>query len=428
MNHNEALLHYVWKHKLFTPTDLSTTDGHPIEVIDPGMHNTDAGPDFFNAKIRIDDKIWAGNVEIHLRADDWKKHKHHIDKAYNSVVLHVVKFTEGETRNEKGERIPQCQLIVPEHIQNSATYLLHNDCRVACRHFLPMIPSIHINSFLYRLGMERLERKMNDVLKHFDRFNGSWDDIFYVVLTRNFGFGLNSDAFERLALSLPFNCIQKHSDNLLQVEALIFGQAGLLEDTIPGDAYYQQLQQEYAFLKNKYLLKPLDSFLFKNMRVRPQAFPMVRLAQLAALLQQSTRLLSFVTGQENDQKLRLLFQAEPSQYWHTHYMFGKETKKSLKLLGDTSINVLLINTVAPILFTYGRKTGAEKYGERAITLLESIKPESNSIVNEFRLAGISPKNAFDSQAIIQLRKEYCDKRKCLFCRIGHALLSKNNNE
>ncbi|MDR0333493.1 MAG: DUF2851 family protein [Dysgonamonadaceae bacterium] len=424
MTHNESLLHYVWKHKLYNPTSLSTSDGNSIEIIDPGIHNTDAGPDFFNAKIKIDDKVWAGNVEIHRDANDWKKHKHHIDKAYNSVILHVVENANKETVNEKGEYVPQCQLIVSDHVRENATYLLHSDSRVACRNHLPNIPPLIVNSFLSVLSLERLERKTDDIFAHLERFNNSWDEAFYVMLTRNFGFGLNSDAFERLALSLSYKYIQKHSDSLYQVEALIFGQAGLLEDNISNDDYYVQLQQEYRFLKNKYLLKNLDGFLFKNMRVRPQSFPLVRLAQLAALLQKSGRLFSVMLEKEDFQGLRLHFQAEPSEYWQTHYTFGKESKKSVKLLGDTSLNMLLINTIAPILFAYGKKTASEKYCDRAIHILESIKPESNSIVNEFKYSGINPKHAFDTQAIIQLRKEYCDKRKCLYCRIGHALLSR----
>ena len=423
MTHNESLLHYVWKHKLYVSANLQTTDGAPIEVIDSGIQNTDAGPDFFNAKIKIGDKIWAGNIEIHRQANEWEKHKHHTDKAYNSVILHVVENANEETKNEKGEQIPQCQLVVPENIRENAAYLLQNDNRMACQNFLPSIPPLFINSFLSTLSIERLERKTDDISAHLERFNNSWDETFYVMLMRNFGFGLNSEAFERLALSLPFNYIQKHSDSLFQVEALIFGQAGLLEEHIPHDNYYVKLQQEYAFLKNKYLLKNLDGFLFKNMRVRPQAFPLIRLAQLAALLQKSGRLFSVMLEKEDFQALRLHFQAEPSEYWQTHYVFGKESKKSVKLLGDASINTLLINTISPILFAYGKKTASSTYCERAIHILESIKPESNSIVNEFRHSGINPKHAFDTQAIIQLRKEYCDKRKCLYCRIGHALLS-----
>ena len=427
MTHNEELLQYVWKHKRYNTAHLTTTDGIPIEVIDAGLHNTDAGPDFFNAKVKIGDKTWAGNIEIHLRADDWEKHRHHTNKAYNSVILHVVETANKEIFNERGERIPQLQLVIPDHVRNNAAYLLHSDSRVACRHMLPLIPPLFINSFLSTLSLERLERKTSDIFTHLERFNHSWDETFYVMLSRNFGFGLNSDAFEQLALSLPFNYIQKHSNSLFQVEALLFGQAGLLEDNIPHDKYYRLLQHEYAFLKSKYVLKNIDGYLFKNMSVRPQAFPQVRLAQLAALLQKSGRLFSVVLEKEDYQALRLHFQAEPSAYWQTHYTLGKESKKSIKLLGDTSLNTLLINTVAPILFAYGKKMGSEKHCERAIHILESVKPESNSIVNEFRHAGINPKHAFDTQAIIQLRKEYCDKRKCLYCRIGHALLSRKTD-
>jgi len=244
-----------------------------------------------------------------------------------------------------------------------------------------------------------------------------------VILTRNFGFGLNSDEFERLALSLPFSYIQKHSDDLFQVEALMFGQAGMLEDKTVIDEYYTQLQEEYGFLKAKYSLKNIDGFLFKKLRVRPQSFPQVRIAQLAAILQKSGRLFSTILEKEDYHQFLSHFRTEPSAYWQHHYSFGKESGKSSKKLGFPSLNTLLVNTVAPILFAYGKKTSTEKYGDRAVRILESVKPERNAIVNEFEEAGLIPKNAFDTQALIQLRKEYCDKRKCLYCRIGYSILS-----
>ena len=424
MTHNEQLLHYVWKYRLYDQTNLQTTDGKTIEIIDPGIHNTDAGPDFFNAKIKIDDKVWAGNVEIHQLSDDWNKHGHHIDKNYNSVILHVVGTVKNEVKNQKGLPVPQMKLTVPDNVKDNAEYLLNSASTIPCKNQLPEIEKKIVNSWLSVLGIERLERKTNDIFAHLARFNNSWDQSFYVLLARNYGFGLNSDEFERLALSLPFNYIQRHGDSLFQVEALLFGQAGMLQDESILDDYYLQLRKEYEFLRHKYQLKPIDGFLFKKLRVRPNAFPQVRIAQLAALLQQSGRLFSSILEKEDYKQLRLHFQAETSAYWQTHYSFGKESKKSDKYLGDSSLNILLINTVAPILFAYGRKTDQEKFCDRALHIMESINPERNAIVAEFRSAGISPANAFDSQALIQLRKEYCDKRKCLYCRIGYRILAK----
>jgi len=423
MTYKEQLLHYVWKCRLFPPHSLETVDGHKIEVIDPGIHNSDAGPDFFNAKIKIGDKLWAGNVEIHHTSADWVKHGHHIDRAYNSVILHLSEKVTREVVNEKGQQIPQCELVIPETIRKNADYLLYSDTPLPCKNELSSLPGVIIRSTLTLLSLERLERKMNDIFRHLERFGNSWDEVCYVLLTRNFGFGLNGDAFEGVALSLPFNYIQKQSDNLFQVEALLFGQAGMLEDATLKDDYYVRLQKEYLFLKSKYSLKNREGFLNKKMRVRPRSSPHLRIAQLAALLQKSGRLFSSIIEKEEYDQLRTLFQTEPSLYWQTHYSFGQKSPKEGKQLGEGSLNTILINTVTPLLFAYGRKSATDLYCERAIRLLESTKPERNSIVAEFSAAGVNPLNASDSQALIQLRKEYCDKRKCLYCRIGHTILS-----
>ncbi|WP_298653846.1 DUF2851 family protein [uncultured Proteiniphilum sp.] len=470
MPYKEELLHYVWKFRLYPSGPLETLDGQKVEVIDPGMHNPHAGPDFFNAKIRIGDKVWAGDVEIHRSSDEWERHGHHTDKAYNSVILHLSERVNRTVVNEKGQQIPQCELIVPGEVRKNAAYLIHSNGPVPCKDHLSSLSAPFIHSFLGALSIERLERKTNDIYIYLDRFCQSWEEALYVLLTRNFGFGLNADAFERLALSLPFNYIRRHGDSLFQVEALLFGQAGLLEEEdardvsggqevrkdgktggsqevqasrgigktketaetqktaeIPRmeDDYFLQLQSEYRFLKNKYSLTPLENYLFKRMRVRPPSFPEMRIAQLAALLQSSGRLFSMVLEREGIDEWMSLFHASPSVYWHTHYSFGKRSPEAAGQLGSASRQILLINTVAPMLFAYGKKTAAEIYCDRAIHLLESLKPEKNVIVSEFRKAGVIPRNAFDTQALIQLRKAYCDPRKCLFCRIGHTLLSRS---
>lgn len=423
MTDKEELLHYAWKFKLYRAESLKTTDGEPVEVIDAGIHNTDAGPDFFNAKIKIGDKVWAGNVEIHRSSDEWEKHRHHTDKAYNSVVLHVVENANKEIMNEKRQRIPQLVLSIPDNVRQNAEFLLRSVSNIPCKNHLSSIPKRLINSWLSVLSLERLERKTNDIFAHMERFNNSWDETFYVMLCRNFGFGLNSDEFERLALSLPYSYVQKHSNDLFQLEALFFGQAGMLEDDIADD-YFQRLKKEYVFLRTKYSLKNLDSFLFKKLRVRPQSFPQIRIAQLAALFHASGRMFSTILEKEDYNAIRLHFHVNASEYWQTHYTFGKQSKKRSKYPGDASLNIILINTVAPILFAYGKKIDVEKYCDRAIHILESMKPERNSIVNEFKENGILPNHAFDSQALIQLRKEYCDKRKCLYCKIGYQILSR----
>jgi hypothetical protein len=425
MSYKEELLHYIWKFGLYPSGSLETTDGKRIEVIDPGMNQLNAGPDFFNAKIKIDDRLWAGDVEIHHSSDEWERHGHHADKAYNSVILHLSERVNKAVVNEKGQLVPQCALPVPEKILKNADYLIHSNSSLPCQDSLSLLPAEFIRLFLGALTIERLERKINDIYAHLGRFRQSWDEVFYVLLTRNFGFGLNSDAFERLALSLPLSYIRRHGDNLFQVEALLFGQAGLLdaEPKQTGDEYFLQLQKEYRFLRSKYSLRPLESYLFKRMRVRPRSFPEMRIAQLAALLQSSGRLFSGILEQEDTGGWMSLFRVSPSVYWHTHYFFGERSPESNGQLGSASRQILLINTVAPMLFAYGRETDTGSYCDKAVQLLESLNPERNTIVSDFRDAGVIARNASDTQALIQLRRAYCDPRKCLFCRIGHALLS-----
>ena len=423
MDYPEQLLHYIWKYKLYTNSLFISSDGDEIEIIDTGILNTHAGPDFFNAKIKVDNKTWAGNIEIHKTSSDWERHKHHTDPAYNSIILHVVQKIDCDVYNQQNRKIPQIEIDIPTKVASNYSQLLSSSFTIPCTNKLEGIPKIHLNNWLYALLVERLERKTNDIYTLLDKFNNSWDETFYVLLTRNFGFGLNSDVFERLALSLPYFYIQKHSDSIFQVEALLFGQAGLLEDDTLLDDYFLQLKKEYHFLRKKYTLNNLDGFLFKSLRVRPQGFPQVRIAQLAAVLQQSKRLFSHILDKEDENLLRLFFHINASEYWQTHYTFDKPSKKRTKYLGDTSINVILINTVVPILFAYGKKNDIEKYCTRALRILEDLKPERNSLVTEFMKYGVKPLNAADTQALIQLRKEYCEQHKCLYCKIGYQILS-----
>ncbi|MBF6597452.1 MAG: DUF2851 family protein [Fermentimonas sp.] len=425
MLNSEQLLHFIWKNRLYNTDSLKTENGEMIEVLEPGLYNENAGPDFFNSKIRAKGKVWAGNVEIHRASSDWVRHGHHKDKAYNSVILHLAESIDTEIVNEGGRIVPQCRVVVPEHLSNNAEYLINSKYSLPCQNFLSSIPKLKINGWLSFLTLDRLERKANDINNHLNRFNNSWDEVFYVILSRNYGFGLNSEEFERLALSLPYKYILKHSDSLFQVEALMFGQAGLLEEVIEED-YYMRLKNEYKFLKTKYKLKGIEGYVFKKMRVRPVSFPVIRIAQLAALLQKSGRLFSTILKMKDYRELFNYLQTEPSDYWQSHYSFGKSSAKNKKMPGVASLEVIVINTIVPMLFAYGKKSGNEEYCTRAIDILETIKPENNIIIREFIAAGITPANAADSQAIIQLKREYCEKRKCLYCRYGHSLLSVDN--
>lgn len=436
MLNSEQLLHYIWRNKLYNTESLITKEGMDVEVIDPGIQNVNAGPDFFNSKIKFEDKVWAGNVEIHNASSDWVRHGHHKDKSYNTVILHIAEVIDMEIVNEKGQIVPQCQIEVSNKLKGSAEYLVNSKCNLPCKNFLTTIPSVKINAWLTNLALERLERKSEDINRHLERFNNSWDEVFYVTLSRNFGFGINSDEFERLALSLPFKYILKHSDSLFQIEALMFGQAGLLEKPAEDvldkrndgiDEYYVRLQNEYKFLKSKYKLKNFDGYLLKKMRIRPSSFPELRIAQLAALLQKSGRLFSTILGINDYKEYIAYFQTSTSDYWESHHSFCKISVKNKKVLGAASLDVIVINTIVPVLFAYGKYIGNEEYCLKAIAILENIRPERNSIVREFVSAGININNAVDSQALIQLRREYCEKRKCLYCRVGYSILSSDKH-
>lgn len=422
----ETLLHYVWKHKLYVSDAFQTTDGTPLEIIDTGIYNSDAGPDFFNTKIKLGNQLWVGNIEIHTRSSDWYKHRHHTNKAYNSVILHVVASADEQTiRDESGRVIPQWIMKIPSSVQENYFSLMNKTDTIPCLGRISEIPEIYLTDWKNALLTERLERKTNQILQLLDDYQADWNEVFYIVLARNFGFGINNDAFERLAKSLPLKYLLKHYDSEVQTEALWLGQAGLLEnDDIPDD-YYLLLQQEYRFLSHKYDLQPLEPHLFKSLRIRPNNFPYIKIVQLAGYIGRKQSLFSQLLETEGLKNFQALFYADVNAYWETHYHFGKTSVARKKRLGLSALNILLINTVVPVLFAYGGKNKQEIFTERAIQLLEAIPAEENHIVHTFKRAGISVLHAGDSQALIQLKKEYCEPKKCIYCRIGNKLLRKN---
>lgn len=418
----EDILHYVWQYKLYD-LPLRTSDGNILEVIDTGIPNRNGGADFSNAKIKIGEEMWVGDVEIHISSNDWTKHKHHTNKAYNSVILHVVNKITDQTLNADDRIVPQCCITYPKSIDDNFSFLIHSNIDIPCANSISLLDNFHLQSWLNTLLIERLERKANDIDQLLSRVEGSWEDVFYVLLSRNFGFGLNSDSFQRLALSLPLKYLRKQGDNLIQLEALLLGQAGLLDTEHPKDDYQRLLASEYQFLNRKYELKSLDKEIFKNMRARPSTSPQLRLAQLATLLHNSQALFSKILNKKDIGQLRLIFHVNASEYWQTHYSFGNTSPRKSKYIGDGSLDIILINTVVPILFAYGKHTADEELCERALSFLENIKSENNTITKSFAKWGLPLNNACDSQAHIQLKREYCEKRKCLYCRIGHRLLS-----
>ncbi len=421
----EKLMHYVWQHKLWTGADMTTVDGRRLRVIDPGLHNTDAGPDFFNAKIIIGDRLWCGNVEIHVRASDWMRHNHHNDPAYDSVILHVVAVDDMRIRRSDGHEIDQTVMnCAPDFSRRYAELV---DCggadRLSCAGELQSVPSIYISDWLTSLGYERLNDKSDRIAALVERFNGSWADALYVTLARALGFGVNSDAFERLALATPLHCLMRHRDSQVTVEGTLFGQAGFLDNPPDTSHYVQRMQQEYEFMCSKFGLQRPQSLGWRMARMRPNNFPHRRIATLAALITGGFRIGADIFSVTGEADARSLFDISLTGYWSRRYNFTAESSPTVKALSQDSVTVLIINVVAPMLYAYGLAYGDTAMRERAVALLHSLAAERNSVVRLCQDAGMTCDNAFTSQAMIQLRRAYCEPRKCLYCRIGHRLLA-----
>lgn len=420
----EQLLHYVWKHKIFPLKELKTTTGQQVEVIDTGLANTDAGPGFFNAKLKLDGVLWIGNIEIHERSSDWFKHGHHADTGYNSVILHIASEIDTEISRSNGERIPQIQLICPEAVRTNYKELLETDSYPPCYRIIPSLPPFTAHSWMTALQMERFEQKATLLNERLKRCQGNWEDAFFITLARNFGFGLNGDAFETWAHRLPFRAVDKHRNDLFQIEAIFFGQAGILEDS-DGDGYYLRLKKEYTYLQHKFGLIPMDASLWRFLRLRPANFPHIRIAQLACLYHRAYGLLSRIMETETLQGVRDILKGGTSEYWLTHYTFGGSSPSRPKTLSNTSLDLLIINTVVTFLYAYGLHKGNRVLCARAGSFLEELKAENNYITRMWEQCGMKASNAADSQALIQLKKEYCDKKKCLYCRIGYEYLKRS---
>lgn len=427
----EQLLHYVWKHRLLPARPLATTDGRPIEVIDPGLHNRNSGPDFFNAKVKIGQTLWVGNVEIHDKSSDWFLHGHDHDVAYDNVVLHVAGIIDCDVTNTLGHFIPQMQIDVPQQVIDNYEELLRTDQYPPCYRIIPQLAPITIHAWMAALQTERLEQKTEAIAERARRLGGSWEDAYFMTLARNYGFGINGDSFEEWAAHIPLSAVGHHRDDLFQVEAIFMGQAGLLTpESIPqryrdeavADPYFQRLSKEYTYLAHKFSLQPMDHHRWRFLRLRPQNFPYIRLSQLACLYHERKTSLSQLTDCKTVAELQNMMGTHVSDYWKTHYTFGQESGSNTKHLSPFSINLLLINTCIPMLFAYGRHTAKEEYCDRAFDLLEQLRAESNHIIRMWNECGLKVKTAGDSQALIQLKKEYCDRKDCLRCRIGYEYL------
>ena len=416
-------MQYIWQHRLWKSGDMATNDGRRVRVLDPGLLNRDSGPDFFNAKVEIDGQTWVGNIEIHVRASDWRRHHHDEDPAYDSVILHVVEKDDAPVYRRSGERIPQLVLETSVNFQERLRTLLESRTDLPCASTLSQMSELQVTEWLDRMAMERLQCKSGRTQELLELYHGSWEDVCYVTLSRNLGFGVNSDAFERLARRTPLRFLQKHNDSLLQLEAILLGQAGLLEEAPVGEGYTRRIVDEYAFLANKFQLQHMDRSDWKLFRLRPQNFPYRRLALLAHYLHHGFRLMSDILEAGDVKQLRALFDVTLTGFWANHYTLDGKPQRPMPALSRGSVDIVLINTVATLLYCHGESTGNESECNRALSLLESIDSERNRIVTQFRDAGITCDNALRSQALIELKRNYCEARKCIYCKFGHAMLS-----
>ena len=395
----EIVLHYIWEHCLWAGFDQYTTDGKKVEILSVGEHNRDAGPDYSHARIRIDGHEWVGNIEIHACASDWTKHHHHLDKAYDNIILHVVRTADKPIYNSKGELVPQCELNYPSDkdylsaLFESAQRMDSAIARIGCAEQLLHDPRLLTEGWRKTLLCKRLECKRASITRLLEITKGSWEHALYISLARNFGFHTNSVPFEELAINTPLSCLQKHRNSLFQLTALLLGQAGLVQEP--------ELQKEYDFLRVKFGLTPLEGSIWKHARLRPQNSPELRIRQFAQLMHQSENLLSKILDTDDLKELEVLF--------------------AVPQMGKSSVDILLINTVIPYKYAYALHQNNPVKAEQALRLMEKIPAENNTIVRQWRVLGQEVKNAADTQALLHLYQNYCQHHECINCEVGYKI-------
>lgn len=422
----EELLQYIWKNKIFNHQDLRTTDGHEIRIINPGLLHHDAGPDFKQAVIRIDDMIWAGDVEIHINGSDWYKHHHQKDDKYLSVILHVVYHCDMDIIRKDQELIPTLELknYIPPEVMEEYKKLTLSTQAIACGESIGRIRPLVLNSIFSSLAVDRLIRRQHQLLRLLNQCTGNWNELTYRTLAVNFGFNVNGTAFELLAQSMPYRIIERHSGSRLQVYSLVFGQAGMLDADDIDDNYYHTLKDEYDYLKYKYKLIPIERKLWNLLRLRPTNFPCIRLAQFSEVLFCLPDIFNELIINTSVDALQAKFSGiNPDEYWQHHFQFGKPTKKHHCHIGKTALDLLIINTLAPILFTYGSFCGKEDFQSAGLGLLENCEAENNIITRQFGKYDFPNDSAMTTQAMLELYSSFCKKKKCYSCPIGQYVVT-----
>jgi hypothetical protein len=421
----EDFLHHVWLHKKFALESLQTTENQSIIIKSVGLPNVNSGPDFFNAQIYIDDQLWVGTVEIHLQSSDWYAHHHEKDPAYDNVILHVVWEHNSEVFRADNSRVPTLVLqsfVHPQILNNYKELKTNINKWIACASQFSSVSDFQISNWLERLYFERLEQKYKPIEKQLLATNQDWEAVMFWQLARGFGAKVNGDAFWSLAKSFQFSMFRKLQNDPTQMEALLFGQSGLLEDDVE-DPYFRELNKAYCFLKQKYQLSNFGVLPMRFFRLRPPNFPTIRLAQLVQLYHKNTHLFSKIIQVNSYEELQRIFQCSTSDYWHTHYTFKKSSSKRIKPLSKSFVDLLIINSVLPIKYAYQHVNGQDQ--DSIISILKSIPSEQNAIVKGFNALKPISKTALDSQALIELKNNYCNNIKCLQCGIGSVLLNRN---
>lgn len=419
----EAYLHYLWKYKLFSLENLETTAGQELKIVDFGFHNHDSGPDFSQGKVKIGGTLWAGNIEIHINSSDWLKHNHQTDKAYDTVVLHVVFNHDTEITTTSGSIIPTLELKKRLDYSQFEQYQEFIFTDIPCSNSLKEVPGIIVSSTIEQMLIERLIVKYDNIKEELIKTQYNWEQVFFQFIAKSMGMKINSHPMEQLAKNTPVTLFSKLGNNLKAVESILFGQAGFLDKNRVEVHYFQELKKEYEFHQQKNNLIPINQVFWKLSKLRPPNFPTVRLAQLAKLLENKSQLFDLLVVQQstNSDIKKTLSVTLDEGFWLTHYTFEKESKEAKKSIGNTLINSIIINTIAPFLYSYGKYKDEEVYIEKAINLLEELPAEDNKITRIFK-DKIEIENSADSQGIIHCHNEYCVNKKCLDCSVGVYLL------
>jgi hypothetical protein len=424
---NELFLSFVWKYRLYR-TPLLTTAGEPVQVIKPGEQQSNAGPDFFNAQIRIGDTLWAGNVEIHVRSTDWYRHGHQHDGAYNNVILHVVHEADSEIIVGDMTTVPTVALAdqTEPGVWKRYHALRASREEIPCARHFSSLDSLTINNWMDRMITHRLEHKSMLIETALQVSRGDWEEAFYQLTARSFGFNVNAVPFEMLSRCLPRNLLLRHADQPHQAEALVYGQAGFLEENFSDD-YPRLLKEEYRFLSRKYGLLPMEKHLWKLLRMRPANFPTIRLSQFTSLVTSQNLTFSGLLDASFPGDFSALSEITASPYWYHHYLFDRPTRYSDRTLGKNSVDYLVINTVAPVMFYYGKTRNEQVICDRAFEVLRKTRAETNHVTGYWKKLGLPVPDAYTSQACIGLFNDFCSQKKCLNCSLGTKILTRNES-